>query len=102
MTHDEIFENSRLVCTPHAKGDENLLALLRQVYMAGAFTVKRHYEQKLNIHSVSGSLLKQKLFTAKEIRKKLLQMNPQIKENSKYTNPFLYDDVKKWYEELWQ
>jgi hypothetical protein len=52
--------------------------------------------------NVSGSLPKQKLFTAREIRKKLLQMNPQIKEDSKYTNPFLYDDVKKWYEELGQ
>lgn len=43
---------------------------------------------------------KQKLFTAEEIRKKLLEMNPQIKENSNYTNPFLYDDIKKWYKEL--
>ena len=52
--------------------------------------------------NVSGSLPKQKLFTAREIRKKLLKMNPQIKEDSKYTNPFLYDDVKKWYKELGQ
>lgn len=54
------------------------------------------------IKNVSGLLPKQNLFTAREIRKKLLQMNPQIKEDSKYTNPFLYDDVKKWYEELVQ
>ena len=52
--------------------------------------------------NVSGSLPKQKLFTAREIRKKLLQINPQIKEDSKHTNPFLYDDLKKWYEELGQ
>lgn len=40
------------------------------------------------------------LFTATEIRKKLLQMNPQIKEDSTKTNPFLYESTKKWYEEL--
>lgn len=62
MKHDDIFENSRLVCTPHAKGDEDLLRLLRQVYMAGAFSVKRHYEQKLNIASVSAKRPSRKLF----------------------------------------
>lgn len=40
------------------------------------------------------------LFTAKDIRKKLLKMNPQIIKGSKYTNPFLYDDTAKWYHEL--
>ena len=40
------------------------------------------------------------VYTAKEIRKKLKEINPQVIENSKYTNPFLYQDVRKWYNEL--
>jgi len=44
--------------------------------------------------------IKNKLFTAEEIRIKLLQMNPQIEKGSKFTNPYIYDDVKKWYHEL--
>lgn len=43
---------------------------------------------------------KQKVFTAKQVRKKLLELNPQIKENSKYTNPFLYENIREWYNDL--
>lgn len=39
-------------------------------------------------------------YTAEEIRAKLLELNPQIIENSEYTNPFLYQDIKSWYAEL--
>lgn len=36
----------------------------------------------------------------KNLKTKLLDLNPQIIENSKYTNPFLYEDIKKWYNKL--
>lgn len=35
-----------------------------------------------------------------EIRSRLLKINPQIQKDSKYTNPFLHHDTKRWYEEL--
>lgn len=60
----------------------------------------RKKDAKLNFSTAVDELITAKKFTAKDIRKQLLQMNPQIKENSKYTNPFLYDDTKKWYHEL--
>jgi hypothetical protein len=60
----------------------------------------RKKDAKLNFSTAVDELITAKKFTAKDIRKRLLQMNPQIKENSKYTNPFLYDDTKKWYHEL--
>lgn len=41
-----------------------------------------------------------KTFTAEQIRKKLLKLNPQIKNKSKFTNPFLYSDIEQWYDEL--
>ncbi len=41
-----------------------------------------------------------KTFTAKQIRQKLLELNPQIKNRSEFTNPFLYSDIEEWYHEL--
>lgn len=62
----------------------------------------RKKDEKLNFSTAVEELITARKFTAKEIRKRLLQMNPQIKEKSKYTNPFLYDDTKKWYHQLGQ
>ncbi len=42
---------------------------------------------------------KEKTLTVNEIKKKLLELNPQIKSD-KYTNPFIYRDVTRWYNEL--
>lgn len=49
---------------------------------------------------ISSILDKNNVHTGKQIRTKLLKMNPQIKEGSKHTNPFLYRDTKEWYNEL--
>jgi hypothetical protein len=42
----------------------------------------------------------QLLYSRTELMKFLLELNPQIEEDSKFTNPFLYDDIRKWYKEL--
>jgi hypothetical protein len=42
---------------------------------------------------------KNKIFTVEEIRKKLEEVNPQIK-NTKVMNPFLYNSIEKWYNQL--
>lgn len=39
-------------------------------------------------------------YTANQIMNKLLEINPQIKPNSKTTNPFIYADTQEWYYEL--
>ncbi len=43
---------------------------------------------------------KRNFYSTAEIRKKLLKLNPQIRPNSKYTNPFLYEHIREWYKEL--
>ena len=40
-----------------------------------------------------------KVFTIREIKEKLLYLNPSIIDNG-LCNPYIYDDVRKWYKEL--
>jgi hypothetical protein len=60
----------------------------------GLDILKEARESNCNRGCVSGC------FSAKDIRAKLLEINPQIIEDSEYTNPFLYRDTKEWYDEL--
>jgi hypothetical protein len=41
----------------------------------------------------------EKVFSRKDIMKKLQGIDPSIK-NKKLTNPFIYQDIKNWYNQL--
>ena len=56
-------------------------------------------ERKQELACSALGITNQKLFTIEDIKNKLLELNPQIK-NDEYTNPFLYEDIEKWYNEL--
>jgi len=43
--------------------------------------------------------INKRLFTAKEIRDKLRELAPHLVDD-KYTNPFIYEGIEKWYAQL--
>jgi hypothetical protein len=53
-----------------------------------------------NRYGDKGTVARGVVFTAGEIASRLKELNPQVDSGSQRTNPFLYDDTKKWYHEL--
>lgn len=45
------------------------------------------------------NLCRKKYISIEDVKKKLLELNPQIKSDE-FTNPFAYRDIRDWYNEL--
>lgn len=62
------------------------------------FSGKEHIVNAMKRYALQSNT--DKIFSIKEIMDRLLRLNPQIKKDSKYTNPFLYEHTEDWYNEL--